>query len=491
MLENRVIKAACCAAARAGLSAFSVALCVTVWLAALDKAPAQTVDACAPGVAFGDPPSRLPKDACRDDSYQAHEPEFIALAWQTFKFLVWPASSERGKPDKTRKITDIQGPRTFETLKADWETFRLGAPQPGDWDTYSDFTGLCAHKPDMKPGDLVLASFNKFGNMKEAYGPRFGHLLVAQNRTYVRYLAAYNRIVFDKIVNNGLYNRETVHGIRAPDAGEPVPVLGRQPDGAMTVKSAWVELPEVNGPDQNQLDPSRFYVRADAWVEDPQTNVCRKARVGLVGLHFVYKTPSRPQWIWSTFEHVDNVPEPDDPPGKKYTFNNGDRTIRMTDEPDPNYRIPLPQGARGLGDPPEPYQVERLQTITPLTMEANRAAQTELASLGSVWRYYKLVMVQWPMLPATPNDDGLKAPLPSCAQRGGTATANTIMETFLQTKADCNTTKKLTCMGCHNSARATDFIWSMQTQANSPDAGQPSSLRIQSLDALRSILRGD
>ena len=35
---------------------------------------------------------------------------------------------------------------------------------------------------------------------------------------------------------------------------------------------------------------------------------CTQRTMGLVGLHIVSKTPARPQWIWSTFEQVDNVP---------------------------------------------------------------------------------------------------------------------------------------------------------------------------------------
>ena len=36
--------------------------------------------------------------------------------------------------------------------------------------------------------------------------------------------------------------------------------------------------------------------------------VCAESDVALVGLHIAIKTASRPQWIWSTFEQVDNVP---------------------------------------------------------------------------------------------------------------------------------------------------------------------------------------
>src|SRR5262249_23558802 len=49
-----------------------------------------------------------------------------------------------------------------------------------------------------------------------------------------------------------------------------------------------------------------------------------KRTVGLTGLHIVTKTPTHPQGIWSTFEHIDNVPAPQ--AGRPFTFNNGDDT---------------------------------------------------------------------------------------------------------------------------------------------------------------------
>jgi len=36
---------------------------------------------------------------------------------------------------------------------------------------------------------------------------------------------------------------------------------------------------------------------------------CLERTLGLVGIHIVHKTTSRPQWIWTSFEHRDNVPE--------------------------------------------------------------------------------------------------------------------------------------------------------------------------------------
>ena len=72
----------------------------------------------------------------------------------------------------------------------------------------------------------------------------------------------------------------------------------------MDIKSAWIDMTNVP-------NPSRYYTRL-AWLVDPISGQCSPApvTVGLVGLHIVQKTPTRPQWIWSTFEQIDNVPPP-------------------------------------------------------------------------------------------------------------------------------------------------------------------------------------
>src|SRR5207302_4222192 len=61
-------------------------------------------------------------------------------------------------------------------------------------------------------------------------------------------------------------------------------------------------------------DASKFH-HVDALVAMPvategQSDApCLERTLGLVGIHIVHKTTSRPQWIWTSFEHKDNVPE--------------------------------------------------------------------------------------------------------------------------------------------------------------------------------------
>jgi hypothetical protein len=437
------------------------------WFVVAGPATAQTSVVCAEDVSWSDPPDSLPRDVCGTIG-NTEAKSFYALSWRLFKFLVWPASNapgKRGIPDITKKLTYAAGPRTFETFKTEWETFLPDARRPADWNDYPTVAEPCDNHPQLRPGDLVLASLSKFGPFDERREAGLANLLVAQNQTYVRYHAAYNETVFDKILNQQLYDRDIVTAIPDAPSGKPVPDRGRQNDGALTVKSAWIELPK-GGP--NQIDPARFYFRDDAWIQDLGKQTCRQARVGLVGLHIVYKTPSRPQWIWSTFEHVNNVPESSAEAGGKFTFNNGDLTQHMTTDPAPEFELPRPQGVKALGMHPRPFQVERLQRVDDEVLRINAVQQDALRSLGSVWRHYKMVMTQWPGFSTSP-DLGAKAAFPqphACSGRGGQAAVNTTMETFLQTQSHCSPSR--TCMGCHEVARRTDFVFAIVFNRNHP-----------------------
>jgi hypothetical protein len=484
--------------------ALSVVTIVTEPIVAAIPAQAQAVGACAP-ISWSDPPATLPSDVCGPTAATDATTAFAALSWQLFKYLVWPAWNERGKPDLTMKITDKAAPRTFETFKGDWETFLPNAEKPAAWNDYPAVAAPCKNHPALQRGDLVLASFTKFGNLDEVSGRGRANLLIAQNKTYVRYLTAYNETVFRKIRDNELYNSAVVGGVGSPlpktptpdEKLPPIPDLTNQDDGAMTIKSAWIELPD-KGP--SPIDASRFYVR-QAWIQDPdkiqdpnkkEGQNCRRARVGLVGLHIVYKTKLRPQWIWATFEHVDNVPPfdnvppPNPQPGQKFTFNDGSGHP-MTGDPEDDYKIPPPTGSNGPGDPPRPFQVERLQKIRTAVMSENKTQQSALRNLDSRWQYYGLVMTQWPTVPGEPLR--LPAPEPLGSMKRGPAVTNTTMETFLQTQPD-NPVPEWTCMGCHATARMTDFVFSIMINRQKP-AGTTSvpAARAEAIKQLQDILQ--
>lgn len=442
---------------------------LVVWPVAcwLSTAVAAAQAACPSPVPPSVPPPNLsapaaslvPSDVCIPASIAGNPIAFFDdYSWRAFIALVWPAlSGQRGAPDPNQPITAIDVPLVFETYKADWETFQTNGTPPSAFNSNTSFwtsNPSLSPCPQAKPGDFLLAPISKFGNVGLAGTGDLVSVMIAQNGTFVRYLAAYNEIEFNQILAKQLYLAANLPQNQNP-AGSPIVF----PNGALDIKSAWIDMKSV-------AHPERYHTR-EAWLVDPISGQCSAApvTVGLVGLHIVQKTSSRPQWIWTTFEQIDNVPPPDyvpphppTVPSQPFTFNDGTAT-------------PMPGGipqnfiwanAKNAATPPQPINIQRLTPINPSTAATNTTWQRALKAQNSVWQFYQLVMTQWPVLPnapANPGSPGFTFPGTGSAN---SAFANTTLETWDQTNI------RNGCMNCHTIVQNNDFLWSLQMNAFTP-----------------------
>jgi hypothetical protein len=367
---------------------------------------------------------------------------FDDFSWRSFLALAWPAKvGQRGQPDSALALDGAADRSTvFETFKSEWEVFQKDGRDPIAWNEYGGL--LPCDVPGLAAGDIVLAGFSKLENIVQSGG---SGPLIAQNRTFVRYTSGFNETIFQHIVGGSFFRRAKL--------GDFTPT----PSGSIRIKSAWIDMQGIERPE-------RFHTR-NAWLFDPATSRCEKKTVGLVGLHIVTKTPTHPQEIWSTFEHIDNVPGPH--ASRPYTFNNGDGSAMPTSNPvtcfDP-----------ASCPPPEPFNVERTKKIHDMgnfsTAKTNEKYQAMLAANfpNSPWRNYQLVMTQWPLKRSRPDLDGSPFntfpgtgnPVIPGTPNDATAFANTTMETFRQETIDRNG-----CMGCHNAVKNYDFFFSLLVRA--------------------------
>lgn len=380
--------------------------------------------------------AEVPTDVCIPDGFGGNPIQFFDdFSWRSFVAVVWPAKAgERGVPD-TSATVGADGPRVFDTYKSAWEIFHRDGSAPADWNTYeASHFNACGQAVEF--GDLVLASFSKFDDIGQAdFGTLVGPL-VAQNMTYTRYLTGFNKGEFEEINNNKWYLRENL--------GTQAKPLTFQ-NGALDVKSAWIDMTDV-------AHPERYYIR-DAWVMRSDGS-CPKIKVGLVGLHIVQKTPSRPQWIWSSFEHIDNISQTG--AQAPFTFNDGSGEAMPDNNP---IKFPPPN------TPPLKFNVERLKPIHPSTQRTNAAYRQALAQQNSVWQFYQLVMTQWPLQknppePIPPSQPGTPNSTFPGLGSDGTAFSNVTMETF-----DQNSIRR-GCMACHNATKVeSDFLWVLNTHS--------------------------
>jgi len=357
---------------------------------------------------------------------------FDDYSWRAFIGLLWPvAEGQRGVPDRRKPITD-PGPKVFETFKSTWEIYHDNGSPPAPWNEYDQARfNRCRQRP--KFGQVDIAALSHFTD-DVAQPTSFGQdgPIASVNRSYVRYLAGVNKTEFCAIKSRGLYLRANL-----PQNGSPLAL----PSGSINVKSAWIEMSGIP-------NPSHYYTRW-ATVYDYCTKHCVRKRLGLIGLHIVQKTPSRPQWIWSTFEQVDDVPFVSSRRRGGFSLHRGSAPMRDS-SPNSDEHPPCR---------PLFTNIDRLRPIDYRTDRTNRAYQAALRRRGSVLQYYRLIMTQWPV---SQSDDGNipvnQAATPAFTFPGlATTTAfnSPIFETFLQKNIQDG------CMSCHGGTRGTDFVWTM------------------------------
>lgn len=383
---------------------------------------------------------------------------FDAFSWQSFVALNWPGADKAALP--VGSITDDPGrPRVWETYDDAATVFGTGSQ------------GACS----AGPGGKLLGQIAKNGHVVDPdgdYDEAVGGPLIDRNLNFV---------VFEKKMNPDEvgYVRDssltTVAGQEAADtiifpAGyyddEQARRGGRV--GSMEIKAAWRVLDAAKGDDSTRFYTRRGTIYIPARNSATGSALClRDVQLGLVGLHIIHKTRNFEEWVWSTFEHVDNAPDcvggtascgQDD---RRYSFFNAqctgcalndslskgqDSTFFWEGTP-PYARRYAVQGQYGS-------QLARVVRVYPPTDSVNALWRQRLQ--GTVWANYRLIGSQWLSgeLSFTPAPDTL---------------GNTTLESYIPTTSSC--------LGCHQYARTAgtnkkhaDFSFLLSSAGEAPTA---------------------
>lgn len=380
-------------------------------------------------------------------------PYFDWFAWEEFIALNFPAAvdsktglPQRGVPAPNSK-PGTPGTRVWETWKANWETFRPNESAPTDWSSWdvvppsNPCSGPALTASSNAKGRLIVME-SKMDSILSGFNEAFSGPLVAQNKTYARYEVKLNETEYSQIQVNGWYKKASfpplINFLSTPWFGEKVKGA---PYGAIELKAAWKEL---TGAD----NPARYYTIYATVLEPGPKPTCRpNVRLGLVGMHIIHKIAPFREWVWSTFEQIDNVPDPSRPkPATGYSFNNG-----TPNPPTPSgYAPPAPNPHPPNTPFPPPAQRTAMQVtrLTPVPADTRSVNATfQKALVGTPFQYYELTANQWPTLTGhfDPNGSypaGADTPFPN------DHVANTTAETYLQSDS---------CIGCHYLTAATDF----------------------------------
>ena len=279
--------------------------------------------------------SAIPSDMASNSQADAN-----CFAWQEFIALNWQAdpntcsasgatpATQFGEPNNT-------APVTWESYKQASEVFLPDAQPPSGWCAQQSvplnltkakisrlektsrlgYKFLTADSKDDENPAVKIAKFQQAGD---------NSWLTSQSGYLTMYEVKINADEFNFINQNKLYNAANQQafarsntGFNLPDGTSGYSKYGNT--GAIELKAAWLELD-----DSSQW---KYYKTSKAYVVYPTNPTTPKlVTVGLVGLHIIHKTANGQQFIWATFEHINNAPSSSDINSKnllpQYTYYN-------------------------------------------------------------------------------------------------------------------------------------------------------------------------
>lgn len=337
----------------------------------------------------------------------ASQAEFDTYSWQMFIALNWPAKAgQRGVPD-CEKAFGSSFDTVWRSYKFIEEIFLPGAKNPGKWNSGSTSTRL---REVAKASKTVISS--PLGTVLQ---PVAGWLIDQQgNPTY--YQIAVDETSYDYITTNTLYNADIANA----DANINFP------NGATEIKASWRILTATD-------DAARYLTTSatvDTFDSTGKVNGTARATLGLVGLHILTKPAGFPQWVWATFEQVDNLTAPSG--GHASYADPSAAPSDVNQSPCAGRKNPCVPKTGKTFQSPDP--LSRVTAISAATAAVNAKLQTDFG--GTFARYYELVGTQRPNDPSDPGNP-LGTPTPNVL-------ANTTMESYIQPISSC--------MACHSTA---------------------------------------
>jgi hypothetical protein len=407
--------------------------------------------------------------------------EFDLYSWQMFLSLNWPTNSQG---QAAPKLTDTRFGAPHWTL---WHNsssiFQTDGARPAACGVTPKARTLVLFRGDLaKPVSKGLAPFSaqatanadpratRFLGVLSAVGElnasnlgdlddinqAFSGPMLDQNGEFVYYEIMIDPNEVGYLCDTSLYN---INGqVAFSKAGGKVAMPIGTPDkdwsGSFELKFAW----RILKPGKD--DFTRFHTSPAVVIDQGPDGkqLERKVTVGLVGMHIGHKSKTSPQWIWSTFEQVDNL----DVDAVAHPKLNPSFT-------DPNCPMcavnQLPQKVKGVY-PRIPTQAWRGIPIPGDKVALNRQAQAALKAQGSVWQYYQLIDTQWPTDPTAgpaPWNGGLPNAIGN--KPGGNPTpvflTNVTMETYFQkgNQVACNGEELPSGQDCPASGAAQPPVW--------------------------------
>lgn len=401
---------------------------------------------------------------------------FDFYSWRTFIALNSPADGtpiEQAQADAPtlwedmnsfKQLLDVMLPANLQPPS--WPSNRAGMEAERERLVPTECRDLHQKMPERMIVKMIEESFNE----PFKTGP-----LIDQQGHYAIFDILMDRQMFDYVMLNHLNTKagQAANSSLAVD----FPAGLNSNLGAFMLKVSWKILSD------SEIQAKNFHMVKALVLTPPVSDAARKClpeTLGLIGFHAVHKTASRPQWIWTSFEHVKNVPDRAEVTAKKF---NGPYNL---------YSVNCKGACTENATPPRPWDPDpalelkfrhddsfksQIVRETPLTNAAknmNTIFQSMLTN--SVWKNYMLISTQWPSAfsctslhakssnTPDPKTDFVKEPDMTCSP-APTFLANSTLETYSQGDIPLASSS---CIACHGNAVG------FQKSGSNPQPGKPN-----------------
>lgn len=420
--------------------------------------------------------TKIPNYKNQDSLKAFLQNEADSFSWRTFIAINWPAN-DNGSPDSTKSFGSETNYTVFEHWMPATNLYVDSGQSVKPWNF-----GIGENAQPLNSGQITdFRIIPKFESINKTDADNLP--VIDVNGKYTLFIIYYNKQAYDYMVKGELYSKRgqqnfvktwpsLTEGLKVTIGGQPIGIeknfkrayfsVGTTKDstivkhdttfyftqnpGTVLLKSGW----RMMMPDD---DKARYYTKKVTIKSG------KEIEIGLVAIHIAHKVSEATQWVWSTFEHIDNAPEIAED-GTAIVDNNVHYGYFNKTNNDPSkYNVPSDSTLFFDGTQRTPTQIVRANNIETSTEKINNYYRANIRKYSpeSVWQYYKLVGTQWPF-----SFDLFTA--------GGDYTppvlANTVLETYMQ--------KTSSCMDCHSQARflhndpATsgmgynaDFVWGL------------------------------
>jgi hypothetical protein len=357
--------------------------------------------------------------------------------------------------DSFKQLADVM--LEANQLPPKWPTDRLGMADERKRLMPTKCSDL--HKPD-ESERMVVKMIEESFNEPFKTGP-----LIDQQGHYAIFDILMNRQMFNYIMANHLNTKAGQAANSDLSVDFPAGQNKRTDLGAFMLKVSWKILADSD-PEAKNFHTVKAFVLTPP-IPDEAAQKCLPETLGLIGFHAVHKTASRPQWIWTSFEHVKNVPDRDEVTAKKFNGPYNFYSVNCKGACTENATPPTPwdpDPALNLRFHDDTFksQIVRETPVTPAAKNMNAIFQSMLAN--SIWKNYMLISTQWPSAfsctsrqaksPGTPDPktDFFKQPDMTCSP-APTFLANSTLETYSQGDVQGGVPlASSSCIACHSNA---------------------------------------